>query len=110
MEQITVETTVIDRCVNCKGLWFDHLELDRLQRIRGSEKIDSGDEKTGRSFGTLQEIHCPRCKLPMLPGQDSAADLCYETCSQCQGVFLDAGEFKALAKGKSILDLFKDLF
>jgi Zn-finger nucleic acid-binding protein len=41
------ETTVfkdveVDRCIGCRGLWFDALEKDDLLKIKGSESIDLG--------------------------------------------------------------------
>jgi Zn-finger nucleic acid-binding protein len=110
MGLVNFKTFTIDRCVNCKGLWFDRREMEQLQGIRGSEVIDSSRTKTGKSFDTLKDISCPRCIIPMDKIQDTGkAQFTYENCSQCHGVFLDAGEFKELKDEHSILAFLKKL-
>ncbi|OGQ97653.1 MAG: hypothetical protein A2521_04920 [Deltaproteobacteria bacterium RIFOXYD12_FULL_57_12] len=107
MAQITYESITVDRCTNCRGMWFDHLEAEKLKRVRGSEKIDSGLSRTGESYDTIKDIACPRCSVPMTQAEDPGKELSYETCSKCRGIFLDAGEFKEFKHDKSILDFLK---
>lgn len=110
MAQIKHEETTIDRCVHCNGIWFDHMEMEQLQRLKGSEIIDHGKSKTGGKYDTIKDISCPRCNIPMDMNKAPDKDhFTYETCSQCNGVFLDAGEFKEFKTEKSILDLLKKL-
>jgi len=47
MEKIEFHSLVIDRCTDCKGMWFDMLEAEQLKEVAGSEQIDIGDPKEG---------------------------------------------------------------
>ena len=99
----------IDRCIHCNGLWFDHLEIEQLQKLKGAGRIDLGASKNGCNYDTIKDISCPRCNRPMLKLNTTGEDpFSYESCSKCNGVFLDAGEFSKL-KGtkKSLLDYIK---
>ena len=111
MSKITFETITVDRCTNCKGIWFDHKEIEQLQRLKGADIIDSGQEKKGKAFDTIKEISCPKCHISMLQNQDPDKDnLSYETCSKCQGIFLDAGEYKKITDENPIRRFLKNFF
>ena len=109
MEKVSYEDTEIDRCINCKGIWFDMLEHEHLKGIYGSESIDTGDPRVGEEYNKINNINCPVCKIPMIrmvdPGQHH---IWFEGCVTCYGVYFDAGEFKDY-KEENILDFFKDL-
>lgn len=112
MAEIDHDGITIDRCIYCNGLWFDHQEIDKLLHRKGSEVIDRGASRTGSNYDTIKKIMCPRCNIPMIEKKDSDKDpFTYETCAQCNGIFLDAGEFKkmkARPKG-SIFDYLKTI-
>jgi Zn-finger nucleic acid-binding protein len=99
MEQVQVESTQIDRCTSCHGLWFDALEDQDIRGTEAAETLDAATAgpapapaKTKRSA-----IDCPRCKCPMIQMVDRMGRrIQYESCPQCHGKFLDAGEFKAM--------------
>lgn len=87
----------IDRCVNCGGLWFDRQEVEQLREIKGSESLDIGDPRMGNQFDrTASKVECPRCQgqqmIRMLDIDEYS--IWYEKCPCCQGIWLDAGEFK----------------
>jgi len=111
MKEISFGSVTVDRCVNCRGIWFDRLEADQLKRLKGSEIIDSGDEKGGRSFDTIKEVSCPHCRITMTAVRDPEKDtLCYEVCPKCRGSFLDAGEFRKFKSEQSLLDCLAGFF
>jgi len=71
-----------------------------------------GDAELGKKNSEHTAIICPRCspKVSMQPEQDKKqAHIHYERCPQCQGVYLDAGEFRDY-KDLSIGEFFKSLF
>jgi PAT family beta-lactamase induction signal transducer AmpG len=109
MEQVDYEGTEIDRCTICNGIWFDAGEIDILKDKQAAAAIDTGDAKTGKQSNAIDNYRCPRCSGSMIkvvdPGQPH---IWYETCSSCQGSFLDAGELRDLAN-VTIADFFKDL-
>jgi Zn-finger nucleic acid-binding protein len=83
----------IDRCPQCKGIWFDILEHQELKQVPGSEQIDSG-ASNAQPTGEGKILDCPRCHIRMSPTHDAdQPHIVYEKCSHCCGVFFDAGEF-----------------
>ena len=109
MEKIEFHSLVIDRCTDCKGMWFDMLEAVQLKEIAGSEQIDIGDPKIGEKYNKVGKITCPKCHTLMGEMVDNdQPHIWYESCDVCYGVFFDAGEFKDY-KEESFLDFIKDL-
>ena len=97
MELVTYEGVTIDRCTQCKGMWFDANEQKLLKDHQGSEAIDIGDPTVGRKMDKINDIQCPRCRtamIRMVHVDQQPTD--YEACTNCYGIFLDAGEFKEL--------------
>ncbi len=100
----------IERCVSCRGLWFDMLEHEHMAAIEGSEAIDIGTDELGRRFRDVDDIKCPHCRCAMLKMVDARQPhIWYEGCPSCYGVFFDAGEFRDY-KEKTVVDFFRDLF
>jgi len=109
MEAVEFGEVVVDRCTNCRGIWFDMLEKEELKAQEGSEIIDSGDRSVGRKFDKVDRIDCPVCKVPMLRMVDARQPhIHFESCPACYGAFFDAGEFRDF-KQESMFDLLRDL-
>jgi Zn-finger nucleic acid-binding protein len=110
MEKVQYGGIEVDRCTECKGLWFDMLEAEHLKAIKGSEAIDVGDPKTGKKYDKVDRVKCPVCSGPMIRMVDSRQHhIWYESCPVCYGLFFDAGEFRDF-KEETILDRIRDLF
>ncbi|MEW6201640.1 MAG: zf-TFIIB domain-containing protein [bacterium] len=90
----------VDVCKNaCKGIWFDWLEL---------KKLDEKNEGFGNALMEAQKyprindedrkkINCPKCGLPMhMHKYKSAKEINVDECYECGGFFLDSGEFKEI--------------
>lgn len=108
-EQVTFQGITVDRCTNCRGLWFDMLEKDDLEKMEGSESIDIGDTEIGQWQNHVQKIECPKCHVKMIKMIDKEQHhIKYELCPTCYGTYFDAGEFRDL-KEHSILEHFKEL-
>jgi Zn-finger nucleic acid-binding protein len=83
----------LDRCAQCRGLWFDHPELDiyirRLGRLHANaisppiRLLDAGN------------LLCPRCLDPSLEAWRSDS-VNLSRCSRCLGIFLDGDDVSAL--------------
>lgn len=109
-EQVRRGSIEVDRCTNCKGIWFDMLEAEHLKAAEGSEAIDIGDPKVGDEYDKIDRINCPKCTEPMLRMVDAQQPhIWYEACPVCYGLFFDAGEFRDF-KEESVMDFFRDLF
>ena len=59
MEKVKHGGIEVDRCTNCKGIWFDLLEEEDLKKIEGSESIDIGDEQVGKSTVICERLIAP---------------------------------------------------
>jgi PAT family beta-lactamase induction signal transducer AmpG len=109
MEQVSYEGVEIDRCRDCKGLWFDAGEIEALNDRKAAAELDTGSVATGRNLDAIQDYDCPRCGEVMTSTADARQPhISFETCSACQGSFLDAGELRDLAH-LSIGEFFKSL-
>ena len=109
MEEVTYgRNMTVDRCTNCKGIWFDPGEAETLKGKWMSEFIDSGDPEIGKKYNKIVDINCPRCEKPMAKvAEPSQPHIWYETCVD-HGMFLDAGEFTDY-KYETLVDKFRDL-
>ena len=109
MEKVKFQNIEVDRCTACKGLWFDMLEREHLDAIKGSESIDVGPgHKEDRA--AVVRINCPVCHTPMIRMVDlKNRNVWYESCQVCFGIFYDAGEFRE-HKEHHVLGFFRDVF
>ncbi len=99
---------VIDRCTNCKGLWFDSGEIEKLKGKWMGEVLDTGDPAQGKKWDTVDDVNCPRCGKQMHKASDPKQQhIWYEVCDE-HGVFLDAGEFTDF-KHETLADWFRSL-
>jgi len=101
LEPVTFQGTEIDRCSTCNGIWFDTGERETLDDVAGSETIDPGTNQDLERDGKARVL-CPRDKVQMVRMVDPARPAVWlESCPVCHGVFLDAGEFRALKQDVS---------
>jgi PAT family beta-lactamase induction signal transducer AmpG len=109
MEQFDVGGTVIDRCSQCKGIWFDEGELDALRDKDIAQAIDVGSASAGKEYNKVDQYRCPRCGGEMNQVVDQKqSHIWYETCVDCDGSYFDAGEFLDLSQ-LTVADVFKSL-
>jgi Zn-finger nucleic acid-binding protein len=110
MERVVHHNIEVDRCTNCKGIWFDMLEHEHLKAVKDSESIDIGEPEVGKEYDKIDRVNCPVCHTRMIPMVDrKQPHIRYESCKSCYGVFFDAGEFTDY-KQETALDFFRDLF
>ena len=100
----------VHRCSDCGGLFCKPDVLLEMKREWMAEVVlDSGDTKVGQEHDKLGDINCPECGTPMDKEYDpQQTHIWFETCSQCEGIYLDAGEFSDL-KYDTIIDRVRDL-
>ena len=86
----------IDLCPQCKGIWLDPEELQKLDDnfFLDIEKIDFEEVRANRED---LELFCPRCETGTMldkvhPVQFKS--LVLDTCPSCKGFWLDKGELE----------------
>jgi Zn-finger nucleic acid-binding protein len=110
LEAVVYAELEIDRCTDCKGIWFDSQEAQELKELQGSESIDIGDPKAGTKFNEVRDVNCPKCKTRLTKMVDlKQSHIWYEKCPVCYGIWFDAGEFKDF-KEEGLADIFKGIF
>lgn len=80
----------VDSCPNCRGMWLDVNELDKLEDV-----IFDDDARKGSliHFQKKTDFRCPHCESPMMEFQYRLYDLNLDYCSEhAHGFWLDAGE------------------
>lgn len=80
----------LDRCHGCRGTFFDGGELEAV--------LGKPLSFTDRGFATSRK--CAACSAGMKAA--TVAGLSVELCGSCKGVFLDAGELRALNGGEGL--------
>ena len=107
METLTYEGVEVDRCKNCKGIWFDVGERHSLRKGNAATDIDIGDPLKGKQTNEIDRYRCPRCGGGMMRVVDpQRAHVNYEECTSCRGSFFDAGEFADRTEDE-VAELFK---
>lgn len=110
LEAVVYADIQVERCTNCKGIWFDSQEAQTLKKIKGSETIDIGDTEIGQKFDEVVDINCPKCHTLMTKMVDlKQSHIWYEKCPVCYGIWFDSGEFRDY-KEENLSDIFKSIF
>lgn len=83
----------------CKGIWFDHGELQLLDQP--GEGLGTALEAALRSprnnGGQRGQIRCPKCSIPMHAHRFKRdEEVNVDECYGCGGFFLDSGELKEI--------------
>jgi Zn-finger nucleic acid-binding protein len=97
MEKVAFGGVTVDRCVSCKGLWFDASEREKLRDTEGAEAIDATPAAAPKVAApeAAGKVLCPACRTPMIRMVDrDQPHIHFESCTVCYGVFFDAGEFR----------------
>lgn len=80
----------VDSCPNCRGMWLDFVELDKLEDVVFDEDTHKGSLV---HFQTQTEFPCPHCGAKLDEFQYRLYDLKLDTCTaNAHGFWLDAGE------------------
>ncbi len=88
-----------DVCRACGGIWLDEYELAEVSDplgglpFRMAEIAELG--APGKHLAT-----CPRCHA--VPVEVAVLDVALDVCPGCKGVWLDGGEYEALARATAL--------
>ncbi len=80
---------VVDFCPDCQGFWFDRDELNSVMSV--ASKDLEAPSTSGQS-----DRNCPRCQVAMQAFNYPQTQVQIDMCPNCQGLWLDADEFKEI--------------
>ena len=92
------KNTPVDICENCRGVWLDKGELNKVAHpIQGDIEFCS-HEHTGQK--SLSGLYCPRCEGEELLKAKfiEFSNISIDYCPKCDGMWLNDGELKAINK------------
>lgn len=100
LEEIQVGGVTLERCEQCRGLFFETGELARLLTDGDlgslpSEHADAASDVPASGADRLPAT-CPRCHIPMGRLAGGEHRFAYDLCPACHGLWLDAGELAHL--------------
>lgn len=75
--------------------YMARMEYERLQKIENEKHKNLAVQEKKR----LQELHhmrCPKCGMELIAVNYKGIEV--DKCSECEGVWLDAGELEAVSK------------
>ena len=109
----------LNECTRCKGIWFDHGELDTIKdEIEPDLRWMDFDlwKKEGDFRLTVRPRKCPKCLRTDLRGLHyETADVTIHYCPACEGIWLQGGDFHKIvlallkeADRKNLADYFKE--
>lgn len=86
----------VDRCPDCKGIWFDGGELEAILGVAAKEL---SVPLRAKKCGPL----CPRCIEPLRTFQYPQTLVNVDMCKKCNGLWFDASELKEIKAVRSKL-------
>jgi Zn-finger nucleic acid-binding protein len=95
METVGFGTDItVRRCTGCSGLFCNWQTLQQLREEWLADAVlDHGSATTGAKHNTMLDISCPGCGATMVHVKDQEqTHITLDSCPECDGVFLDAGE------------------
>jgi Zn-finger nucleic acid-binding protein len=99
LEKILFHNVEVDYCPKCMGIWFEQNEL-RLAKDDKDEQLNWLDVDLWRDkarfkiFGSKR--YCPACRIALCEVRYDESHVKLDFCKNCQGIWLDRGEFKQI--------------
>ena len=88
--------------------YFFRLEFERRKKIE-EEKLALLSEQEKLRLKELHHMHCPKCGHNLI--EINYVDILVDKCSNCNGVWLDAGELEQISQlGQGKLDKWFRIF
>jgi Zn-finger nucleic acid-binding protein len=91
----------IDACMECRGLWFDATELERVLALPGPVFYASRLQYTDSE---PTDHPCPRCHGAMRAQEVQPGGFVYDRCSACGGLWLPLNMIHVLLKELGVSD------
>ena len=75
--------------------YFARMEFERKKKLEEEKHLKLGDQEKKR----LKELHymkCPKCGMELIEIDYKGVKV--DKCSECEGIWLDAGELEAISR------------
>jgi Zn-finger nucleic acid-binding protein len=99
LEKALFHNTELDYCPLCLGVWFDKDEL-RLAKDNKDQQINWLDFDIWRDKKRFEisraSRQCPVCRVIFVQVRYEDSKIKVDFCRNCQGIWLDRGEFKRI--------------
>lgn len=95
----------VDQCPDCKGVWLEEGELERIQDAVEndySEELKEVPNYVSRAFDMAKaqqeaDRTCPKCTTTMTKREYGlASQIMIDVCTKCRGIWLDTNELQTL--------------
>jgi Zn-finger nucleic acid-binding protein len=98
MEKVLLEGITIDRCVRCKGEFYDAGEVEATTHAGCSEQELSAHLEEARCSEAPSQLRCSACGGKMTACEVSYLQVRFELdrCTECRGIWLDEDEPRKL--------------
>jgi len=88
--------------------FFARTELERLKKVEEEKQKEINKQERDR-LKKLHYMRCPKCGMELI--EIDYKGITIDRCSECDGVWLDAGELETISKlEKTGLDKFFSIF
>ena len=88
--------------------YFARMEFERKKKVEEEKHKKLGDEEK-RKLKDLHYMRCPKCGMELIEIDYKGIKI--DECSECEGIWLDAGELETVSKlEKSGLDKLFSVF
>jgi Zn-finger nucleic acid-binding protein len=99
-KRINDQDVVVDECPQCKGMWFDQGELDKVMDDVSPDLrwMDFDLWKKEGDFRVLAKpANCPNCHNTNLRALHyDGGDVTINYCPRCQGIWINAGDIRKI--------------
>jgi len=99
LEKVLFHNVEADYCSECLGVWFERNELEWAKDEKDKQlnwlDFDIWRDK-GRFKISPSDRRCPVCRIPFVEVRYDDSSVKIDFCKNCQGVWLDRGEFKQI--------------
>lgn len=85
----------LEQCTTCGGVWFDEGELFRVKHGEAERVENLNTQALVASTGVIHTLQCPvdTTTLTIFSDDNFPRELIVERCPQCQGIWMNRGEF-----------------
>ena len=104
-EQVSAGNRMVERCLQCFGLFFYQLTQSMVDDLLLCVDIDTGNDELGVLSNQMVYVDCPNCNRIMDQRQiEGRHRIRFELCTSCYVVFLDAGELRQYTRPETLAD------